>query len=112
MMLSSLLALVACGPEPLPDTLGDCPDGNLVSWADVEAIFATNCARCHSSDLTGDDRNDAAEYVDFDSADSARVNDFLTWSMIWSEQMPPDQAGMSEEEAWIVWEWLSCGGPE
>jgi uncharacterized membrane protein len=96
----------------LPDAVGDCPDDAESSWADVEPVFAAHCTRCHDADLEGEERSGAPEHIHFDSAEDARLNDFLTWSMVWSARMPPDRDGMSDDEAWVVWEWLSCGGPE
>lgn len=103
--------LGACEPE-LPAELGDCPEDSTVGWAEASAVFEANCTRCHHSELEGDDRNGAEELVNFDTREAASQNDFLVWSMIWPERMPPDADPMSEDEAWIVWEWLSCGGPE
>lgn len=113
-----MLALLGAGPMSagcpvtLPANLGDCADGTTLTWSEVEPIFAENCAGCHSSTLSGDDRNGAPEDVDFDSPDWARDADWLTWSQIHSERMPDDGPMSSPEDALLVWEWLSCGGPD
>ncbi len=98
-------------PE-LPIELGDCADGTAVGWADVESIFTASCTSCHSTTLTGDDRNGATEFFDYDTAEAAVNNSFLTWSMIYSGQMPKDLGALPDDERWLLWEWLSCGGPE
>lgn len=125
--LTSLATLVACigtdtttgesdsatTEEVLPIELGDCADGTVLGWADVEAIWADGCTSCHSTALTGDDRNGAAEFFDYDTAAAAiGGNSFLTWSMIYSGQMPKNTGPLPDDERWVLWEWLSCGGPE
>lgn len=96
----------------LPIELGDCADGTALTWADVEAVFAAGCTSCHSTALTGEDRNGAAEFFDYDTPQAAINNAFLSWSMIYSGQMPKNTGPLPDDERWLLWEWLSCGGPE
>ncbi|MEZ4320840.1 MAG: hypothetical protein R3F61_25410 [Myxococcota bacterium] len=96
----------------LPDDLGTCADGTALTWADVEPVFTPNCARCHASTLTGPDRNGATVGVDFDAPETARNGAFLTWSQIYTEKMPKTGDLLSTDDALLIWEWLSCGGPE
>jgi hypothetical protein len=98
-ILATLATLVACigtdtttgesdsatTEEVLPIELGDCADGTVLGWADVEAITA---------------------------AAAIGGNSFLTWSMIYSGQMPKNTGPLPDDERWVLWEWLSCGGPE
>ena len=108
-----LLLLTGCPSGGLPTDLGECPDGSSVSWPDVEPVFAENCTRCHSSELvTPDARSNATEGFDFDSAEAARSSAWLVWSQISSERMPNDADFTSDDDALLVWEWLSCDGPE
>ena len=111
--LGGLLFLAACPMEELPSDLGECPDGSSVSWADVRPVFADNCTRCHSSELvTPDDRSDATEGFDYDSPEGARSSAWLLWSQISSGRMPKDSEFSNDDDALLVWEWLSCDGPE
>ena len=109
--LGALLFLAACPSAELPSDLGECPDGSSVSWEQVQPVFAENCTRCHSSELvTPQERSDATEGFDFDSAEAARSSAWLVWSQISSGRMPNDAE--FDADALLVWEWLSCDGPE
>jgi hypothetical protein len=99
-------------PEELPIELGDCVDGTALGWGDVEATFSLRCAGCHSTALTGDARSGAPELIDYDTAEVAIANAFLSWSMIYSGQMPKGTGPLPEDEAWLLWECMSCGVPE
>jgi uncharacterized membrane protein len=124
--MSVILALlVACSgtdttPSDTTDTavpklsieMGDCADGTDLTWADAEVVFSDRCTECHSTTLTGDARKGATEFIDYDTAEAAIANSFLTWSMMYSGQMPKDAGPLPDDEAWLLWEWLSCGGPE
>lgn len=109
-LVASLLLLGGC-PSGLPDSLGDCADGTELTWADAGPVFAEHCADCHSSTLSGDARQGATEGVDFDTPDAARSPAFLAWSQIWTGAMPEGDA-MEDVDALLLWEWLSCDGPE
>ena len=120
-MIFLLLTLGACADDPkdsatpptttegLPAELGDCAEGTDLGWADLEPVFAGHCTGCHSTTLTGDDRVGAPEMIDYDTEDAALANAFLTWSVIYSGQMPKT-GSLSDENALTIWEWLSCGG--
>lgn len=111
--LGALLLLAACPSEELPSDLGECPDGSSVSWEEVQPVFAENCTRCHSSELvTPEERSNATEGFDFDSAEAAGSSAWLVWSQISSGRMPKDSEFDDDEGALLVWEWLSCDGPD
>lgn len=113
MLLALIAALVAaCTSDVLPTDLGDCPEDGSLTWAAAGPVLAEHCADCHSSELlTPEDRQDATEGVDFDSAEGARAQDWLAWSQIRTGRMPKD-GELSTEDALLLWEWWSCGGPE
>lgn len=94
-----------------PAELGTCSDGSDLVWADVSPIFAAHCTHCHHADLATGERQGAPVGLDYDTADTARRNGFVTWSAVYSTAMPPEPPAVSEPEAWLLWEWLSCGGP-
>jgi hypothetical protein len=100
-----------CAPDELPGDLGECPEDSDIGWSDVAPIFEAHCTRCHATTLTGSARSGAPEFVDFNTSNAAATNGFLTWSMIWTEQMPKAADPLTEDDARLVWEWLSCEGP-
>lgn len=119
LLLSVLLTTLvsACGGGGLPNALTDCPDGSTVTWAEAGPLFASNCTTCHSVDKSGPDRTGAEEGVDYDNADVAYNSPATTadrsWYRIYDASMPPGvDARVPDDEALIIHEWLSCGGPE
>lgn len=106
-----LFSLAGC-PAQLPAELGDCPDGSTVTWADASAVFETNCTRCHSTTLTGADRQAAPELWDYDTRDDALRDPVETWTRIYTENMPNDAEFTPVGDQGVLWEWYSCDGPE
>jgi hypothetical protein len=109
LLISALLT--ACGPT-LESTLGDCPDGSTVNWSAAGPVFGANCTRCHSSTLSGSDRQAAPEGWDYDTADNAMRDPDRTWLQIYAEEMPNDAEWTDVDEKLLLWEWYSCGGPQ
>ncbi|MEC7240670.1 MAG: hypothetical protein VXW32_05495 [Myxococcota bacterium] len=112
------LAVLACAKDaPLdsgetpPSSLGRCNPDSMLSWSGVEPLFEEHCTDCHSSDNMGSTRQGAPAGIDYNTAESSRLNSDRTWQMIVTEQMPL-QDPVPHEDAWLFWEWLSCGGPE
>ena len=114
--LLTLVLLTACGSGGLPASLGDCPDDSTVTWAQAGTIFSSNCVSCHSIENTGAERVGAKENVDYDNADvafnSSGATPQDTWASIYADEMPPGDATLSDADALVIHEWLSCGGPE
>ncbi len=111
-LLMVAASVAGCPTAELPADLGDCPDDSSVTWRDVEPVLADHCTRCHSSELvTPEERQDATEGVDFDTPEAARGQSWLAWSQVTTGRMPKD-GGLADEDALILWEWWSCGGPE
>lgn len=93
----------------LPDV--DC-DQDVPAFDDV-AAFAV-CTKCHSSELTGDDRMDAEEDVNFDSYDDAKEEAEEAAHEVFEGDMPPKDSNLSltaaeKEELYL---WALCGTPE
>jgi uncharacterized membrane protein len=116
--LMGLIFLSACDgdksgdtAEILPESLGQCDADSMVVWSEVEPIFQSHCTACHASELEASDRQGAPVGIDYDQAEHARLNSELTWQLIRTGQMPL-QGTVPFEDAMMVWEWLSCGGPE
>jgi len=110
--LLSLGLLAGCPGGDAPAELGDCPDGSTVTWATVQPIFDANCTRCHSSTLTGADRQAAPEGWDYDSRDGALRDADETWRRIYIDNMPNDADFDPEGDKSVLWEWYSCDAPE
>lgn len=110
LLLAAVVGL-GCPPQGLPDGLGDCPDDSSVVWASVEPILTVDCAGCHASTReTAEERQDAPEGVDFDTADAAAAPGWLAWSQI-QRGLMPKEGELPREDALLLWEWWSCGGP-
>lgn len=102
------LLLAGCRSE-LPSELAEtCPDP-AVTWADVEPIFLSECVECHSTALPVGARQGAPAFTNYDNPEVARVDGFLTWTMIVNARMPP--VPLEEADARLIWTWLSCDGP-
>jgi uncharacterized membrane protein len=96
--------------DPLPDALGDCADGTDLTWSEVEPLFAEHCTSCHSSQLDGAAREGAPSALNYDTPEAAMSQAFSAWIQIRRGSMPV--AGpMPDEDAVVLWEWFSCGGP-
>jgi hypothetical protein len=48
--------------------------------------------------------------VDFDTADAAAAPGWLAWSQI-QRGLMPKEGELPREDALLLWEWWSCGGP-
>lgn len=99
-------------PIEVPAELGDCPDDAAVTSADVQDVLTRECVSCHSVELPEGERAGAPVGVDWDTpADLTAWNDdAYIWSRIQSGEMPI-AAPLSAEDAYVFWEWFSCGSP-
>ena len=104
-----ILLLLGCPPKGLPTQLEECPDDS-VTWADAEPVFAEHCTRCHSSTLPDGARSGAPLLINFDTPEAALMQDFVAWTQITTGRMPIG-ATLPDEDALVIWSWLSCGGP-
>jgi hypothetical protein len=117
-MLSSVLLLaVACGDDgeeehehELPDV--ECEGADVPSFAEVEAF--DKCTTCHSSELTGDDRNDAPEDDNWDDYEEAMEHAELIAHEVFEGEMPPEDSGitLTADEEEDLYLWALCGTPE
>jgi mono/diheme cytochrome c family protein len=77
-------------------------------------VFATNCLTCHSSELTGDDRNGAPEGADFDSYSDSLIHDVVKRAVT-NMDMPPaasSQAVLTDEQKLALSNWKALDFPE
>lgn len=94
----------------LPDV--DCDGADVPTYADV-AAFDT-CTNCHSSERTGDMRNDAPDDDNFDTYEAAAEIADEAAHEVYEGEMPPDGSGFSltEDEKQDLYLWALCGTPE
>lgn len=81
---AALAAVSGCGGS----SLGECPPGSEAQQATGSQIVATQCASCHSSQLSGAARAGAPESYNFDSPDGVRANAELMFEQAESGAMP------------------------
>lgn len=111
-----VVALTACGSddeeeeEELPEV--DC-SGAIPTFDEVTA-FSEVCANCHSTSLSGDDRNGAPTTINWDDYDSAKANAEHGVEEVFEGEMPPEGSGetLTAEQKEQVYLWGLCGTPE
>ena len=101
-----------------PATAATCPPSSTLTYATFGQPFMESyCTRCHSSTLTGDDRNGVTSFHDFDTHLGVRqVADHIDRAAgagpgATNDQMPPDGAAPSLAEREMLAEWIACGAP-
>lgn len=117
--------LLACGdeggtggdptkPTELPSG-ATCPDGSPLTYVNFgQQFFDDYCTRCHSSELSGPDRNAAPAGVNFDTFASAKavgaeLIDERAVDGGAEAAMPPKEPLPTEQERIRLGEWLACG---
>ncbi len=119
-LVSSALALAACGEDPLfgPPTESVCPPDSTLTYENFGQPFMEDyCTRCHSSELTGADRNGAPSFHDFDTVFGIRaVSEHIdettaSGPAATNDSMPPDGDTPSLEERQQLGEWIACDMP-
>lgn len=135
---SALLSLsTACGDDHADDDHGDdhdaavdesqhggevgtpsgatCPTDNKLTYDNFGKQFVEDyCVRCHSSELSGEKRNGATKYHDFDTLEGILdVIDHVDQKAAsgpdsTNVSMPPDGAKPTKAEREQLGEWLAC----
>ena len=102
-----------------PPTASACPPGSTLTYNNFGKPFMeTYCTRCHASDRTGDARNGAPAFHDFDSLIGIKqVADHVDQTAAsgpaaTNMSMPPDGARPTLAERQMLGEWIACGMPE
>lgn len=125
-LLAAALLLAACGHDDGfefgPPTGSVCPpEGTTLTYTSFAVPFMdAYCNDCHSSELTGEDRQGAPLYHDFDYLGGIRaVADHVDWTAAagpdaTNELMPPADfdAIPTLAERRQLGEWIACGLPE
>jgi len=101
-----------------PATGATCPPTSTLTYATFGQPFMESyCTRCHSSTLSGADRNGATTFHDFDTRLGVlQVADHVDQTAgsgpnATNEAMPPDGATPSLAEREMLAEWIACGAP-
>lgn len=102
-----------------PPTGAQCPPGSTLTYASFGQQFMGDyCTRCHSSQLTGDARQGATEFHDFDTIEGIRaVMDHIDETAGFgpgaqNDAMPPSGPFPSDAEREMLAEWIACGAPD
>ncbi len=74
-----------------------------------ENVFATNCLSCHSSEVSGPDRNYAPDSINFDTYEATILNVDVAISEVNVGAMPPADSGIpllnaDQKTALIAWQ--------
>lgn len=93
MLVAASTLFVACGDKIDAVQLDEsCPDLGAVTYEGAIASFMTNhCQRCHSSNVSGGDRNGAPTFVNYDSYAEAERSAAQALSRVLEGSMPPDK---------------------
>ncbi|MEZ5357227.1 MAG: hypothetical protein R3F48_00260 [Candidatus Zixiibacteriota bacterium] len=92
--------------SPVVDT-GN-PQDTVTYTADIKAVLDSRCISCHSSSLTGLDRNGAPVGVNFNTYSAAVANASAANVRIQSGTMPPT-GGLPQGERSLFQEWINDG---
>lgn len=121
-----LLATQAAGCHDHGDTDMDgdptgstCPSGSTLTYESFgQAFMEAYCTRCHSSHLTGADRQGAPSDHNLETLEAIRASGLEhidETSAAGPERintaMPPDDPRPTEAERRQLGEWLACGAP-
>jgi cytochrome c5 len=119
-LLSLTVLLAACGGDDhggdqLMPTNATCPSGSTLTYEGFGQPFVESyCTRCHSSELSGADRNGAPDGHDFDSLEGIlsvadHVDQYAAAGPdATNEFMPPSDPRPSLAERQMLGEWLAC----
>ena len=90
----------------MADCSGDVPTYGELTILDI-------CTGCHSSELSGDERMQAPEGIDFDTYESAVEVSLTAVGQLANGTMPPTGIERpSEAEKQAFYDWAGCGTPQ
>ena len=114
------VGMCACNSDPAgggggagnDNTTAPCTD---LTYANFAADFmATNCTSCHSSELTGADRQEAPDGINFDTLEGVMAQlERIRVRAVEDGTMPPSTAEVipTAEELDQLAEWIDCDAP-
>lgn len=100
------LISAGCGTGPL----GECPPNSKNQQDLGSFVLYTTCTGCHSSSLTGEEREGAPAGSDYDNPELVRPQSEEIYEWVQSGTMPPD-GGLNAEQMEAVRVYLACGAP-
>ena len=102
-----------------PYTEAVCPPASTLTYNNFGKQFMESyCTRCHDSAKTGDQRQGAPSFHDFDTLFGIKaVSDHIDQTSAsgpaaTNDSMPPDGTKPSLAEREMLGEWIACGMPE
>lgn len=106
------------GPDGI-DTGAECPDDSELTYANFGAQFMEDyCVSCHSSSLSGDERNGAPSDHNLDTRQGIIDSNLEHISLEaaggpngFNRDMPEDGPEPTDNERLKLGEWLACGVP-
>lgn len=111
-VLWSIVAFgAACGTKSDPvDANGETTP--VTFDADVEPILTARCTGCHSSALTGSERNGAPAGLNWDDYASAAAHSERIYLRCNAGTMPPNGPKLTDDEISVLLAWDTQGAPE
>ncbi|MCA9694399.1 MAG: hypothetical protein KC636_32785 [Myxococcales bacterium] len=101
-----LSAAVACSEDP---PAVDCATAEVPNYS--EMTVWNSCIGCHSSELSGDARQNAPDAINFDNYEDAKINAIEAAHEVVEGEMPPGAPlGQADQDA--INAWAQCGTPE
>jgi hypothetical protein len=123
-MRALVIAMVLTGCTSSAPTLGPptgatCPPGSTLTYESFARPFMERyCTRCHARSLTGEARQGAPTFHDFDTLFGIKVvydhvdETSAAGPAAINESMPTDSPKPSKEERYQLGEWIACDMPE
>jgi hypothetical protein len=114
----AVVATACGGDELVPTPTGStCPPGSTLSYESFgRPFFDRYCQSCHATTVTGPDRRGAPATRFYDTVDRIRNDADIDPQAAagpdaFNEVMPPSRPRPTDEERFLLGEWLACGAP-
>ncbi len=105
--IAAVGSTASCGGEDL----GECPPDSDAQQAEGRSVVQVQCVRCHSKALSGSQRQDAPEDLNFDDLSIVREEAETMYGEAKEGEMPPE-GPLSAESIEAMRVWLACGAQD